>query len=261
MSSNGNNNGEIVRSDSNGAVERTLLLDEEAQPNILLALPLYRTVPAKFVCHLLSMDQQMIAGYVYSEGAYLTLSMELICQRALEFPGHWDRLVVIEHDMVPDKAALNRMANYLPERHIVGSMYFQHTPPFYAVALGPKEIGSEELVPFGPDVVKQVVEEPALYECSAVGMGFTCIQREVLENWDYDKVGPMWRTHPDSHDIRFCRLAREQGWGVYVDSAILCEHLTESTVAYAHNQAMTQLDEQIRVADLVPSTGNSGPTI
>ncbi len=109
MSNNGN--GEIQK-DNNAAVERTTLLDEEAQPNILLALPLYRTVPAKFVCHLLTMDQQMVAGYVYSEGAYLTLSMELICQRALEFPGHWDRLVVVEHDMIPPVAALNISASH-----------------------------------------------------------------------------------------------------------------------------------------------------
>jgi hypothetical protein len=244
-----------VNGDGPTAVERTT----DPEPNILLALPLYKTVPAKWVCHLLSMDQRAVAGYVYSEGAYLTLTMELIVQRALEFDGPWTRLVVIEHDMLPPLAALNRMAAYMPERHIVGSMYFQHMPPFYAVALGPKEIGSEELVPFGPDVVKKIVEEPALYECSAVGMGFTAIHRDVLENWDPDV--PMWRTHPNSHDIHFCRMARQQGFGVYVDSAIVCDHITESVVSYAHNQAMCELDAQIRDADLVPSTGRGGPTV
>src|ERR1700758_4363776 len=125
------------------AVERAT----DPEPNILLALPLYKTVPAKFLCHLMTMNQSMVAGYVYSEGAYLTLTMELIVKRALEFDGPWTRLVVIEADMLPPVNALNRMAAYSPERHIVGSMYFQHTPPFYAVALGPREIGSEELVP------------------------------------------------------------------------------------------------------------------
>src|SRR5271157_2613670 len=133
LSGNGNGkvNGEV------SAVERTV----DPDPNLLLALPLYKTVPAKWVCHLLTMDQRAVAGYVYSEGAYLTLTMELIVQRALEFDGPWTRLVVIEHDMIPPVAALNRMARYADERHIVGSMYFQHMPPFYAVALGPKEVG------------------------------------------------------------------------------------------------------------------------
>jgi hypothetical protein len=191
------------------------------------------------------MDQKRVAGYVYSEGAYLTLAMELIVDRALAFPGDWERLVVIEHDMLPPLNALNRMANYLPERHIVGGLYFQHTPPFYAVALGPKDDDTDDLIPFGPDVVKQVVETPALYECSAVGMGFTAIHRTVLEGWDPDV--PMWRTHPYSHDIYFCREAARQGFGVYVDSAIICEHLTEAPVGYAHNQTMaemTVLDQQ-----------------
>ena len=245
----------MSESNGNGAVERAT----DSEPNILLALPLYRTVPAKWVCHMLTMDQRAVAGYVYSEGAYLTLTMELIVKRALEFEGPWTRLVVVEHDMLPPVSALNRMAAYLPERHIVGSMYFQHTPPFYAVALGPREIGSEELVPFGPDVVKKIVEEPALYECSAVGMGFTAIHRDVLENWDPDI--PMWRTHPNSHDIHFCREARRQNFGVYVDSAIVCDHITESVVSYAHNQAMSELDEQIRRADLVPSSRLEGTEI
>jgi hypothetical protein len=87
-------------------------------------------------------------------------------------------------------------------------------------------------------------------------MGFTAIHRDVLENWDSDV--PMWRTHPNSHDIHFCRMARQQGFGVYVDSAIVCDHITESVVSYAHNQAMASMDEQLRVADLVSSSRPEG---
>jgi hypothetical protein len=154
----------------------------------------------------------------------------------------WERLVVMEHDMIPPEDALTRMASYGPDKHIVCAMYFQHYPPHLANAMGLGEDG--RVAPLGPDVIKVMAETPALYEVAAVGMGFTAIHRDVLEQWD--KSVPMFQTDGDmSHDVWFCRRAQEQGFNVFVDSAIQADHLTEAAIGLNHNQQMTSYYRQL----------------
>jgi hypothetical protein len=79
-----------------------------------------------------------------------------------------------------------------------------------------------------------------------VSFGFTTIHRTLLENWD--KSIPMFvHDNTTSHDVYFAEMATKQGFGVYVDSTLVCDHLSEIPISYPQNQAFNTL-----YADQVP---------
>jgi len=206
---------------------------------IVVGMPLYRSIPATFFTHWLSMDKTNVKATVTVQGVYLTHAMTKLVNLALEHDD-WDKLVIMEHDVIPPLGAFNRVAEYTESRHIVGPVLFQHVPPYTSMVFGPDPDPKGTVKPFGPDIIKQIVENPALYECHAVSFGFTTIQREVLENWD--KSVPMFQHSNDvSHDVYFATEAKKQGFGVYVDSSLVCDHLSEIPVSYPQNQAFSAI--------------------
>jgi GT2 family glycosyltransferase len=206
---------------------------------LMLALPLYKSVSVTWLLNMFGMDQSSVVGSVRTNGVYVTKAMQILIEAALD-QSDWDRLVFMEHDMMVPQDAFARVASYTkPEYDIVGSVYFEHYPPHKAIVYGenhpPEEAGQPwKAVNLGPDVVAKLVERPAIYEVAAVGFGFTSIARHVFEKWD--EATPMFSLDECSHDLFFCRKAKDQGFGIYVDSAICCEHLTEISVGFLHNQ-------------------------
>jgi hypothetical protein len=138
--------------------------------------------------------------------------------------------------MLPPPDAFLRAAAHTPSQEIVGSMYFARRAPHYCTVFEKADL--TECRTLHPGTVQQWVENPGVYECAAVGFGFTSIARHVLEKWDrgiakFDSD----RVHFGSHDIHFCYYARKQGFKVFVDSAIGCGHLTEIPITYGFHQA------------------------
>jgi hypothetical protein len=93
--------------------------------------------------------------------------------------------------------------------------------------------------------VKTMMEKPALYRCALVGLGCTSIARHVLEEWPEDL--PTFANECDlsgtyieetagevSHDIYFCREALKQDRQVWIDTSIVCRHITEGWTDYQH---------------------------
>jgi hypothetical protein len=218
----------------------------------LVALPLYKLMSSQFFTNWIKMDQSHVSGIVTVDGAYITTSMEMIVDQALANDG-WDRLIIIEHDMIPPPWAFTRMAMYEPEWAIVGSIYFAHPPPHNVHIYVERDdgddvvIGSHDVIT--PDTVRAWTEEPALHRCDGVGFGLISIARHVLEDWDSSK--PMFGTSGQlgSHDLWFCRRAREQGHKVYVDSAVVCDHLTEIGVGLSDNQAHADTVDYQRIIE------------
>lgn len=210
----------------------------------LVAFPLYKQVPSSFFTHWLEMDKVNMAGTITIDGVYVTTAMTKIVEMAMDFDAEWEWLVIMEHDMIVPPDALKRISTYGPDKDIVGGLYFQHVPPYLPCAFGPKANNPEEFCPLGTDIVKQIVDTPALYEVSAVGMGFTAINRRVFEGWDRDV--PMWVKEAEmSHDVWFCHQAVKQGFRVFVDTTLNCLHITEGMIGYSHNQMHEEMYEEL----------------
>jgi hypothetical protein len=202
---------------------------------------MYRQVSVNWFFNWTQMNKDDVVGVIGVEGAYLTLAMSTLVEKAMNEFHDWDRFVVMEQDMIPPVDALQRIAQYGPEHDIVGSTYFKHEPPHHVMAW--QQVKPPHYSPLSRDVVRTMVENPALYEVDGVAMGLTSISREVFEGWDPSV--PMWHPTPPlaGHDLHFCNEAKKQGFKVWLDSGIGCGHLTEMPIGYAHSQEALALHE------------------
>jgi len=213
---------------------------------LMVAFPLYHLMSTQFFVRWLAMEKQPLLNTIVVDGAYLITSMEIIVDRALKMPD-WDRLVVFEHDMIPPVHAFNRIAQYTPEHAVVGSMYFCHDEPHNANVF--VEQPKDEYSLITPQTVADWCASPGLYQCGGVGFGFTSIARHVLESWDPDIPMFAMDKRVGSHDLWFCDQAQKQGHKVFVDSGVVCDHLTTVPIGLSHNQACAHMIDDAEVLD------------
>jgi hypothetical protein len=212
--------------------------DTIMKQNLIMGFPLYHQVPATFFAQWLQMERGPVMGAVVVNGSYITTAMGMIVENALNHKD-WERLVILEHDMIPPLDAFEKISRYSPEQAVVGSMYFNHEAPFNAMVYVEDSTGFPE--PISSQTVKEWCDKPALYPCDGLGFGLTSIARHVLEDWDPNV--PMFGMDKQfgSHDLWFCHYASQQGYKVYVDSGIVCDHLTEVPIGLSQNQQAAQV--------------------
>lgn len=246
--------------------EEILERQDEVQP-ICIGIPLYNWVSSMFLANLVRMHRIEDTPVQVIVGVYLPQAMRLITKQALAIKG-WKRLVILEGDMIcPDDTLIRHALHTDP---VVGSLYFQHRTPHQAnVMLEHPEHGVDRCAHLLPTGIKHMIDNPALYKVSVVGMGCTSIRRDVLEDWDTEQWGPIWRNdyQPEaaedeftggevSHDVRFCQLVRKQGHEVWIDSSIICEQLTEGAIGSrhylaAHARELGLIPEELRSSTVV----------
>jgi hypothetical protein len=221
--------------------------DPSERSRLLVGFPLYKQVSVSFFSNWLGVNKENVMGTISVNGVYLPPAMNIIVSRALMTEG-WERLVIIEGDMIMPLGALARMSQYSPEHDVVGGVYFQHEPPYLTIGYA-REDDPLSYSPLTPQTVKDWTDDPALYRIGAVGFGMTSIARHVLENWDPNI--PMFDTQNPkigSHDIWFCHMAEEQGHTIYLDSGIVCKHLSETLVGMEDNQN-APMPEEIEIRE------------
>lgn len=214
---------------------------------IVVAWPLYRQVPVAWLFQWTKMDKSHVAAVVGTEAMYIELAMNQLVDAAYAECPDFDRLVVMEHDMIPPLNAFERIAQYRDEHDIVGTMYFKHDWPHHVMAW--MQVQAPYYSPLTAEVTKTMIDTPALYEVDAVAMGFTAIRREVFEKWD--RSVSMWKPTPPlvGHDLHFCNEAKKQGFKVWVDSGIGSGHLTLVPIGYPHSQEALAIAQPKRWVD------------
>lgn len=201
--------------------------------SLVLGLPLYKNLSASFFTRFVALDKSMVIGTATVDGVYVPVAMSLLVEKAMSLDG-WTRLVILEHDMLPPEDALKRIDTQYPdEADIVGGLYFTHHQPHVPVA---HVFQDGHYKPLGRETIKTMTDSPGLYKVDAIGFGVTSIHRRVLEKWDDSQ---MFLTEPTlgSHDLHFCKEATRQGFGIYLDSGMVCGHLTETAVTIESYEA------------------------
>src|ERR1700752_1115455 len=150
---------------------------------LLVAMPLYGSVSAEWFANWVGMDKTGVTGHVLTQGAMLVPAMESLVAQALAQP-EWNRLVVMEQDMIPPANAFTRIRDYGPEHAVVGSLYFGHRTPHLPYAYLEGE--DSAFMQTSAKWVSMVMDQPGLHEVAGVGFGFTSIARHVLEDWPGD---------------------------------------------------------------------------
>ncbi len=204
---------------------------------IAIAMPTYKNVPTEVFSAFLQMDRKDIpvTSTIISAGVYLSAAMRSFRDTLLESGNAFERLLIIESDMILPRDALRRHAEHTEP--IVGSVYFMHSPPHMPIFTAPADEVNYHRT-FSIAEVEDMLEHPGLYPAMNVGFGCTSIRRDVLEDWP--GKGPMFGNREGltsdghliemGHDVAFCLEARRYGWKSYVDTNIVCGHVSEYTV-------------------------------
>lgn len=231
---------------------------------IAIGVPAYTNVSTAFFLNFSQIlcNYAAVSGWnppmVVGRGPYPQQNMRMIWGVLREQP-EWERLVIVETDMILQREAILKHA--LHTDPVVGSLYFQHAPPFYANVMladpAHPEKGYAHLTARG---TKHMIDNPALYKADIVSFGCTSIRRDVLEKWpdgtaifanEYShEHHDEWSGGEVSHDIYFCReLAKwwdcEAEWPIWLDTTIVSNHLTEAWtgpdqfLAYHHKELAT----------------------
>lgn len=197
---------------------------------LVVAYPLYLSVPAAAFVRSHEMDRTHVVDTLAVRKLYLAKAMTDLVAGALNSGIEWDRIVIVEADMLPPADAFTRIAHYPEHLDIVGSMYFGHDAPHHPIVYS--QFDDTHFTPLAGNQVDEIMAAPGLYPVDAVGLGFTSISRRMLEQWDPD-VLMFGGEHQLGHDLWFCRAARRQGFTVHVDSGIEVKHLTEVPIGYS----------------------------
>jgi hypothetical protein len=190
---------------------------------LLVAFPLYKLLSAEFFRKWLEVDKTHVQGTISINHVYILEAFERLIEHALSI-SPWDRLVFVEQDMLLPRHALTRMAYYSDEQAVVCATYFKHQVPHAPIAYLDGPDGNFHALSGAK--VREWSQVPALHEVDGVGFGCTSIARPVLENWDA-ALTLFMNDQKVGHDLWFCRQARKQGHKVFVDTGVMCGHLTE----------------------------------
>lgn len=201
---------------------------------LAIAMPTYHSVPTAVFGSFLNLDRTgiTITSTTISSGVYLSAAMRSFRDELLERNDPFERLLIIEADMVLPRDTLIRHAHHTEP--IVGSVYTMHSPPFPPIFTAPADEHDYHRT-FSYLEVVEMMTTPGTYECVNVGFGCTSIRRDVLEDWPAGM--PMFANRQGltsdgisvelGHDVAFGLEARRHGWKSYVDTNIVCGHLTE----------------------------------
>lgn len=218
---------------------------------IALIVPCYIYVSSRFYANQLELINNFPETIEIEVivGVYTPHAMRMAIRNLLDPERHsqdWERVVVIEADMVLPKEALLKHAFHTAD--IVGSVYVQHAPPFLINAQWQAGDGSRRWGHPTAESWKPMLEHGDLIPCDVVGLGCTSIARKVIDEWPED-VLMFWNDYSKddkgdpttlgevSHDVWFCTHARDLGYNVYIDMSLRCAQLTEGQVTVRNYMA------------------------
>lgn len=144
--------------------------------------------------------------------------------RAITLEGGYDYFLSLEQDVIPPPDIIERMLAH--KKDIITGVYCTYYEINGQMKLMPliwqKE--NENSMRFMIQELKDALDgKPALHKVFACGLGCVMISRKALEKIKF-KVPKEKNTYDD---IEFCKDAEAQGFEIFVDTGIICDHLAK----------------------------------
>jgi FkbM family methyltransferase len=167
----------------------------------------------------------------------------------------YDYLFAVDHDVTFAPDTLKKMLSH--DKHVVSGIYRQRLEP-QVIEIYDKNFRN---VPY------ESLANGGLIEIGGCGFGCVLVKKEVLESVGY----PQFVYHQTldfantfSEDLDFCRKATAKGYGVWVDTSIICGHIGERVFQVEMQQppkdltgfkeavaeCFTETSEQIKLREL-----------
>lgn len=212
--------------------------------NILVAIPCEDFIEVETFKSL--WDLTVPEGYHLDFRIEKGTNIDQIRNLIAEWSKRYDYLLSIDSDIVLPKDALVKMLQ--ADKDIISGLYIQRKP-------GQQILEVYMATPTGgcTNIPYSMLENLGVVEIVACGMGAALIKGAVFRGMEYPHF--QYKSaldHKDtiSEDIYFCIKARENGFTVWVDPSIKCDHV--GTTTFSLDTLVEKNIEEVSAQDLLP---------
>lgn len=133
----------------------------------------------------------------------------------------------VDSDMLFDPLTLVRLMGH--DLDIVAGVYFGKSQPYVPIAAKYVDPNDPDQ---GYDVLTEIPEGGKMMSIDGVGGGCLLVKTRVFDYIDkpwFSFSGRAGKDYPLGEDYWFCRLAKDKGYTVWLDTGCLCGHIGEKT--------------------------------
>ena len=206
---------------------------------VLVGLPCKDTVHTEFMFKLFALQQKSSFSLTYIIGTVIHDARNKFAADAIN--GEYDRLLMIDSDMVFDNDLIERMNEDMDTgiEYVSGIFFQRHYPPkpciYKSIEHQPTDLETKA-------TIYEDYPKDQLFECAGTGCGAVMISTSLLKRvWDTFDL-PFHPLHRTGEDLSFCWRASQVGAKLYCDSRIKVGHCgdfcyTEETYRASRQEA------------------------
>ena len=214
------------------------------QKRILIAIPTNRYIEPDTMKSIY--DLTVPDGYTTELQYFYGYQIDQIRNLIAEWAKHYDYLFSVDSDIVLPRDSLVKMLN--ADKDIISGLYIQRIPNTHTLEIYKDHHGGCVNIPY------EEIDGRGIVEIAACGMGCCLLKGEVFRTMDYPHFyyqSAIDHRNTISEDVYFCKKARENGFTVWADGTIRCDHIGQTVFQVKQSKAKTHL-EYVAEQDLLP---------
>lgn len=197
-------------------------------------------------------DLEVPDGYTLEFQHFYGYQIDQIRNLIAEWAKHYDYLFSVDSDIVLPKDSLRKMID--ADKDVISGLYIQRIPNTHTLEVYMDQNGGVVNIPY------EMLKDAGVVEIAACGMGCALIKGDVFRKIEYPHyfyTSALDHRNTISEDVFFCLKARNNGFTVWADTTIICDH--KGTTMYQVNQELPSVPVPVAQNTLneIPVVGNS----
>jgi FkbM family methyltransferase len=217
--------------------------DDKVKKKILVAIPTAKNVETGTFKSLWDLD--VPDDYETDLQFFYGYQTDQVRNLAAEWAKRYDYLLSVDSDIVLPKDALTKML--AADKDIISGLYIQRIPNTHTL-----EVYMDTPNGGCTNIPYRLIHNRGIVEIAACGMGAALIKGDVFRKMTYPHFYyKSALNHKDtvSEDVYFCMKARENGFKVWADPSILCDHIGSNVFRVESEKTHLQ---KVAETDLLP---------
>lgn len=231
------------------------------QINVLIGMPTANEVDAEFACanlpgivaYTIKHCPDIDLKCMYKCGVRTDSNRNFILKNALD--SGIDYILWLDTDMLYPLNIVEKLLE--AKQDVIGTIYYKRSAPYTPVVY---KLSNNPNYPYKP-IDTPYIPKGKVVEVDGLGFGGMLVKTSVYETMGDDKwvsYGnnfhiPLELPDKESHDLMFCKLAKQYGHKLYVHSSVIAKHIgrtpiTEKDYIYQVNHVL-----QPKIAVLMPT--------
>jgi len=222
-----------------------MILKNKNNKKILIAIPTNKYIEPETFKSVYDLD--VPDGYQTDFQFFYGYQIDQIRNLIAEWAMRYDYLLSVDSDVVLPKDTLTKMIS--ADKDVISGLYIQRIPNTHTL-----EIYKDTPNGGCTNIPYEEIEGAGIFQIAACGMGCVLIKSDVFRKIKYPHFyyqSAIDHRNTISEDVYFCKKARENGFTVWADETIRCNHIGQTVYQVKEKTEKTHL-EKIAQQDLLP---------